>query len=42
MLNSAFKAIKIKKKFKDIESMDPLTIRIEDIFNFPEDIPVCG
>jgi hypothetical protein len=42
MLAQGFKALKLKKTVKDVESINPLTMRIEDIFNFPEDIPVNG
>lgn len=42
MLSQGFKAIKMKKSIKDLESVNPLTMRIEDIFNFPDDIPVNG
>lgn len=42
MLAQGFKAIRMRKTVKDVESINPLTMRIEDIFNFPEDIPVNG
>lgn len=42
MLSQGFKAIKMRKGIKDVESINPLTMRIEDIFNFPDDIPVNG
>ena len=32
----------MKKTIKNVESINPLTMRIEDIFNFPDDIPVNG
>ena len=32
----------MKKTVKNVESINPLTMRIEDIFNFPDNIPVNG
>ena len=32
----------MKKTIENVESINPLTMRIEDIFNFPDDIPVNG
>jgi hypothetical protein len=42
MINQGFKALKLKRNIKDVESINPLTMRIEDIFNFPDDIPVSS
>ena len=37
-----FETLKIDKKLKDLDSINPLTMRIEDISKLPEDIPITG
>ena len=40
--NQEFKPIQLPKALKEIESMNPLHLRIEDIAAFPDDIPVTA
>jgi len=37
-----FESLKMEKKIKDLDSINPLFLKIEDISKLPEDIPVKG
>lgn len=42
LINIKFEELKIEKGFKDLESMNPLSMNIEQICNFPANLPVIS
>ena len=35
-----FESLKLEKRLRDLDSINPMTMRIEDICKLPDDIPV--